>query len=115
MKVTPRLDLSAVVLQPEPGDDPDDLEDVVHDQVTVHKVTASSDGGLTGSRVKVVVLDLEGVPNAPAWMKVAGPEQPDVNLRLALGKSGYAVARRLGIPAYFQWYATVDEALTGGV
>lgn len=110
MKVTPRLDLSAVVLRPEPTDDPEDLEDAVHDQVTAHQVP-----GQHGSQVKVVVLDLEGVPNAQAWMKVAGPEQPDVNLRLALGKSGYAVARRLGIPAYFQWYATVDEALTGGV
>lgn len=110
MKVTPRLDLSAIVLHPEPTDDPEDLEDLVDDQVTAHRAP-----GQHGSQVKVVVLDLEGVANAPAWMKVAGPELPDVNLRLALGKSGYAVARRLGIPAYFQWYATVDEALTGGV
>ncbi len=110
MKVMPRLDLSAVILQPEPGDDPEDLEDVVDDQVAAHRVE-----GQHGSQVKVVVLDLEGVGDAPRWMKVAGPELPDVNLRLALGKAGYAVARRLGIPAYFQWYATVDEALTGGV
>lgn len=110
MKITPRLDLSAVVLHPEPTDDPEDLEDVIHDQVVAHRVE-----GQRGSQVKVVVLDLEGVANAPAWMKVAGPEQPDVNLRLALGKKGYAVARHLGIPAYFQWYATIDEALTGGV
>lgn len=110
MKVTPRLELSAVVLTPEPGDDPDDLEDVIHDQVQQGRRE-----GEHGSRVKVVVLDLEGVADAPRWMKVAGPEQPDVNLRVALGKAGYAVARRLGIPAYYQWYATIDEALTGGV
>lgn len=110
MKVTQRLDLFAVVLRPEPGDDPEDLEDIVHDQVVTHRVE-----GEHGSRVKVVVIDLEGVASAPAWMKAAGPEQPDVNLRLALGKTGYAVAHKLGIPAYFQWYAAVDEALTGGV
>ena len=36
-------------------------------------------------------------------------------LRLALGESGYKVARLLQLAVYCQWYATVDEALSGGV
>ena len=110
MRVTPHLDRFAVVLKPEPKDDPADLEDLIHDEILKGKVE-----GQHGSRVKVVVLDLDGLKDAPLWMKAAGPEMPDVNLRLALGPVGYKAARLLHLPVYFQWYATVDEALTGGV
>jgi hypothetical protein len=110
MKAISHPDRFAVVLTPEPGDDPGDLEDRIHDEVLKGRRP-----GVHGSAVKVVVLDLDGVPDAPRWMKAAGPEVPDVNLRLALGAIGYKVARGLGLPAYFQWYATVEEALTGGV
>lgn len=110
MRITPRYERFAVVIKPEATDDPDDLEDLIHDEVLKGKVE-----GQFGSRVKVVVLDLDGLKDAPRWMKAAGPEMPDVNLRLALGETGYKVARLLHLPVYFQWYATVDEALTGGV
>lgn len=111
MRITPHPERFAIVLRPEPTDDPDDLEDRVHDEVLKGKVE-----GQHGSRVKVVVLDLDGVPDAARWMKAAGPALPDVNLRIALGKSKlYEVARMLGLPAFFEFYPTIDLALTGGV
>jgi hypothetical protein len=110
MNVTARPDRFAIVVRPEPGDDPEDLEDVIHDAVVKARAP-----GEHGSRVKVVVLDLEGVPEAPVWLKTAGPEVPDVNLRVSLGQVGYQVARRLGVPALLEWYPSVELALTGGV
>jgi hypothetical protein len=108
MHVDWRADGKAVVVAPEAGDDPDDLEDEVHDAVHA--------GVEVGAKptVRVVVLDLSGVRDAPRWLKAAGPAIPDVILRVALGAPGFKVARMLGIPAFCEWYATVDEALTGG-
>ena len=109
MKVTARYDKFAVVLRPEPGDDPADLEDLIHDEVVKGRVE-----GQHGSRVKVVVLDVDGLKDAPVWMKAAGPQQPDVNLRVSLGQRGYLAARALNLPVYFEFYPSVDLALTGG-
>ena len=109
MKVTRHYDRSAIVLRPEPGDDPGDLEDLIHDEVVAGRVE-----GQHGSRVKVVVLDVDGVKDAPVWMKTAGPQVPDVNLRVALGQKGYLAARMLNLPVYFEFYPSVDLALSGG-
>jgi hypothetical protein len=110
MDVTRLDERSAVVLRPGPGDDPDDLEDAVHDEVA-----RARPSGEARSRVRVVVLDLSGVPDAPRWLKAAGPEQPDVTLRVALGPAGFKVARLLGLQALYEWYETVEHALAGGV
>lgn len=110
MKIARHYDRSAVVLRPEPGDDPSDLEDLIHDEVVKGRVE-----GQHGSRVKVVVLDVDGLKDAPVWLKAAGPQQPDVNLRLALGQKGYLAARALNLPVYFEFYPSVEQALTGGV
>jgi hypothetical protein len=110
MKVTRHYERFAVVLRPEAGDDPSDLEDLIHDEVVAGRVE-----GQHGSRVKVIVLDVDGVKDAPVWMKTAGPQLPDVNLRLALGQKGYLAANLLGLPAFFEFYPSVELALTGGV
>ncbi len=110
MRATQHLERGAVVLVPEPHDDPADLEDRIHDEV----VRGKQAPGDPASAVKVVILDLSGQRDTPRWLKAMGPQVPDVNLRVALGRPGYAVARALGVPALYEWYATVDDALRGG-
>lgn len=118
MEVTRLDERGAVVLRPGPGDDPADLEDAVHDQTRPRSSATPPGQGDEQSagerRVRLVVLDLSGVPDAPRWLKAAGPEQPDVTLRVALGPAGYKVARLLGLQALYEWYDTVEHALRGG-
>ncbi len=111
MRATQHLDRGIVVLVPEPADDPGDLEDRIHDEV----VRGRRAPGDTASAVKVVILDLSGQRDTPRWLKAMGPQVPDVNVRVALGGPGYAVARALGVPALYEWYPTVEDALRGGV
>ena len=107
MKADPHPEAEAVVLAPEPGDDPADLEDRIHDTVLR--------GPEEGRKVSVVVLDLSGVENPGPWMKAAGPEVPDCNLRVALGPKHFLTAKALKLDAVFEWYADVEVALRGGV
>jgi hypothetical protein len=108
MRVDWRADGVAVVLTPEAADDPGDLEDEMHD--AVH---AGVEAGAK-PRARVVILDLTAARPQQTWLKAIGPEVPDVTLRIALGEPGYTVARMLGLQAFHEWYATVDDALTGG-
>lgn len=103
MKVQPRPEFEAAVLVPEPGDQPEDLEDVVHDEVLKAKAEKA--------RLAQVVLDLSGIPQPAPWLKAAGPEIPDTNLRIALGDAGYQAARALHLNAVFEWYPDVESAL----
>lgn len=111
MRATQHLERGTVVLVPEPHDDPADLEDRIHDEV----VRGKQAPGDPTSAIKVVILDLSARRDTPVWLKALGPQVPDVNLRVALGVPGYAVARALGVPALYEWYATVDDALRAGV
>ena len=88
----------AVILTPEVGDDPEDLEDQIHDQVR-------------SGAVNQVVLDLCEVASQGPWLKAAGPEIPDTRLRIALGEIGYRTARALRLDAHFEWYPDVESAL----
>jgi len=103
MKVQPRPKFFAAVLTPEPGDLPEDLEDAVHDEVTKAKAEEL--------RLAQVVLDLSGVAQPAPWLKAAGPEIPNTNLRIALGEAGYQAARALHLNAVFEWYPDVESAL----
>ncbi len=110
MHAQTRPDFRAVVLIPQPGDDPADLEDQIHDQVLAGR---EAPGG--PSAVKQVILDLAAVEQPQVWLKAAGPEVPDVNVRFAVGEKGYAVARALGLPAIMEIYPDVEAALRRGV
>lgn len=97
-----RLEMQrAVVLTPELGDDPEDLEDRIHDEVR-----SFAAGGVTQ-----VVLDLSAISSQALWLKAAGPEIPDTSLRIALGEVGYRTARALRLDAHFEWYPDVESAL----
>lgn len=111
MKVTPRPDRQAYVLSPEASDDPADLEDAIHDQVV--KGLTQTNGG--ARQVAQVVLDLSGIDHQGPWLKAAGPEIPDTNLRVALGAKGFLTARALKLDAVFEWYPDVESALRAGV
>lgn len=106
MKVNPRPDFKAAVLTPEAGDQPEDLEDAVHDELLRAKTAARA--------VVQIVLDLSEVPQPAPWLKAAGPELPDTNLRIALGEAGYRAARVLQLNAHFEWYSDVESALRAG-
>ncbi len=112
MHITLHPDHKAAVFAPEPGDDPDDFEDAVHDEVV--KGRAGKPKG-ERSDVLAVVLDLSVVEKPGPWMKAAGPQIPDVNLRVVLAGQGYVMARALNLTAVFDWYSSVDEALRQGV
>lgn len=107
MKLEQRPDRRAVILVPDPADDPADLEDLVHDELL-----RAREAGEPAPRL--FVLDLSAARDAPRWMKAAGPELPDVSLRLALGDQGFLVARMLGLTAEYEWYQSVEAALAGG-
>ena len=112
MHVERRQDFKAVILRPEVDDDPEDLEDLIHDYVLLGREEPDDQGQPS---VTQVVLDLSGVAKQGPWMKAAGPEIPDVNLRLALGLEGFVTARALKLTALFEWYPDVETALRGGV
>lgn len=112
MKIELRPEFLAAVFAPEDGDDPGDLEDLIHDEVL--KGRQGKPKGERGD-VVAVVLDLSEVPNPGAWMKAVGHEIPDANLSVALGAKGYATARALNLTAIFKWYPSVSAALRQGV
>lgn len=101
-----RPDAEAMILSPDASDDPKLVEDVIHDVVLT--------GRETGAPVRVVVLDLSGVGNPGPWLKAAGPQIPDCNLRVALGPKHYIMAKALKLDAEFEWYADVELALRAG-
>ncbi|MGE0707608.1 MAG: hypothetical protein AB7N76_08070 [Planctomycetota bacterium] len=103
MRSTYRPDFQAAVLAPEPGDDPGDLEDAIHDELLRRRQE--------GQALAQVVLDLSGIAAQGPWLKAAGPESPDTNLRVALGAQGFLAARALRLDAVFEWYPDVEAAL----
>lgn len=105
-------DFAAVVLIPEEGDDPADLEDRIHDVVA-----AGKKGRPKGekSAVRNVVLELSGLADFKPWVKAAGPQQPDVNVRIVVSDKAFAVARTLGLTAMLEIYPSVPAALNQGV
>ena len=107
MKVETRPDCSARVLVPEASDDPANLEDAIHDEGARYREK-------TGEKLPQVVLDLSGVSEQGPWLRAAGPQQPDTNLRVALGEKGYLTARALRLDAVYEWYPDVEAALNGG-
>jgi hypothetical protein len=111
-----RIDLHpehlAAVFVPQPGDDPEDLEDVIHDEILKGREDRAPD---EKPRVVNVILQLDEVAQPAVWLKACGPQIPDVNLRIVLGGPGYAAARALGLTALFEWYQSVDAALRQGV
>ena len=102
MKVEARPEFSACVFTPEGSDLPEDLEDEIHDELTRERA---------GARPAQVILDLSGVTQQGPWLKAAGPEIPNANLRVALGPVGYQTARALRLDAHFEWYPDVESAL----
>ena len=106
MRAASRPESAAVILLPDSSDDPKDVEDAIHDAVL-----KAREGG---SPITVVVLDLAGVGNPGPWLKAAGPEVPDCNLRVALGPKHYLMAKALKLDAEFEWYADVEVALRAG-
>ena len=66
------------------------------------------------SKAAAVVLDLSNVEPA-LWLKAAGPQIPDANLRVVLNEKGFAMAKMLNLTALFSWFPSVDAALRQGV
>ncbi|RMG16819.1 MAG: hypothetical protein D6731_05385 [Planctomycetota bacterium] len=112
MNTARRPDFLAVVLAPEAGDDPEDLEDLIHDEITKGRVGKGPD---ERGEVVNVVLDLTGCPEPQVWLKAVGPAVPDANLRLVVSPKAFAVARLLGLPALLDLYPDVESALRQGV
>jgi hypothetical protein len=92
MKVTPHPKSLAAVFVPDGADDPEDLLDVIDEHA-----------------VRNVVLDLSAVPSevAAQFLKAAGPQIPDADLRIVLSEAGFATARALNLTAFFDWYPSV--------
>jgi len=101
-------DYKAVVLAPTPADDPEDVEDAIHDAIL-----ASAD---PGPKATLVVLDLSALSEGamPGWLKAAGPEVPDASLAIVVTEKMFVVAQALGVTAFFPFYESVEQALTGG-
>ncbi len=94
----------AIVITPERGDAPEDLEDAIHDALLART-----------PRPTVVVLDVSRAPEPMSWLRESGPAVPDANLRFVLPAKLYTVGSLLGLPAYFELYEDVDAAVRGGV
>lgn len=112
MKVEAVSERAAIVLTPEPEDQPEELEDRIHDEL----LRARPDGQTWGrSAVKLVVLDFSGLSDERfgPWMKAAGPAVPDADLRVVVNEARLRVARRLGLTFHFEWFATREAALQG--
>jgi len=109
VNVERRPEFRAAILTPEPGDDPADLEDRIHDEVVASRRAGDE------TALAQVVLDLTGVADMGTWLKAVGPQVPDCNLRMAVGEKACLVARTLGLTAVFEIYADVDSALRMGV
>jgi hypothetical protein len=99
MKVVTKPEFLAVVLVPAEGDDPEDLLDIIDENAT-----------------RNVILDLSEIEvrSAGAWLKAAGPQIPDADLRIVLNEQGFVMARALQLDALFDWYRTVEAALRKG-
>ena len=102
MNVIAHEEFSALVLAPVPGDDPQGLPDRIGDE-------------LKRTQCTTVVLDLSAVDGAGPWLKAAGPQIPDANLRVVLNEKEFAMARVLDLTAHFEWFPSLDAALRQGV
>lgn len=113
MRVDTLPDLAAIVLTPEEGDRPEELEDRIHDQL----VQARPQGETWArSSIRLVVLDYSQLDDASfgRWMKAAGPAIPDADLRVVVSEPRLRVARRLGLTFHYEWFATREAALSPG-
>ena len=114
MRIEHLVDYKCVILTPEPRDNPDDLQDAVHDELV--KTKPDPDDPASKPRSTLVVLDFGEVPEPefPTWMKAAGPAIPDVHLRIVVSPARLRVARALGLTFYHEWYDSLVGALKGG-
>jgi hypothetical protein len=106
-------DHRAVLVRPEVGDDPSDLEDTIHDALTQTKPNRDPQAK---PAYPLVILDVSDVPDAefPRWLKAAGPEIPDANLRVVVSPKALLVAKALKLTAHFEWYDSLESAVRGG-
>ena len=114
MRAEHLTDYRAVILTPEPGDEAEDLQDAVHDELVKTKPDPDDPG--SKPRSTLVVLDFSELEERvfPGWMKAAGPAIPDVHLRIVVSPTRLKVARALGLTFYHDWYDSLEAALTGG-
>ena len=94
------------------GDDPDEVHDRIHDAL---QATRPQPGA--PPEYALIVVDLVDMPQAEfgRWMKAVGEQIPDARLRVAVGPARLKVAHALKLPAFFEWYGSVEDALRGGV